>query len=122
MNTIENEWITLRDYILFKVFNQDFEENSFGKKRIPNIKISISDFVFTESLFRYNLPTYSNHYVLWFSKINYENGKNISEETINHIIIYELSKRIDNFDFAWYINPKPSVPDFFHVQVFWIPI
>lgn len=25
-----------------------------------------------------------------------------------------------DFDFAWYENPKMSVPDFYHVQVFWI--
>jgi hypothetical protein len=123
MNTIENEWNTLQDYILFKVFNQDFEENSIGKKAIPYIKTSIEEYIFTESLFRYNLPSYANHYVLWFSKIKYENGKHIiSEKEINEIIISELCKYIENFNFAWYINPKPSVPDFFHVQVFWIPI
>lgn len=123
MNTIENEWNTLQDYILFKVFNQDFEENSIGKKEIPYIKTSIAEYIFIESLFRYNLPSYANHYVLWFSKINYENGKHIiSEKEINEIIFSELCKYIENFNFAWYINPKPSVPDFFHVQVFWIPI
>jgi len=124
MNTIESEWLTLQDYILFKVFNQDFIElPTICKKKIPYIKTSISEFVFTESLFRYNLPTYANHYVLWFSKINFENGKNIiNKDTINNIIILEISKYTDNFDFAWYINPKPSVSDFFHVQVFWITI
>ena len=25
----------------------------------------------------------------------------------------------DKFDFAWYINPKMTVPELFHVQVFW---
>lgn len=124
MNTIENEWVTLQDYILFKVFNQDFEEiPTICKKKIPYIKTSISEFVFTESLFRYNLPTHAKHYVLWFSKINFENSQYIIfKEIINDIIFSELSKYTNNFDFAWYINPKPSVPDFFHVQVFWIPI
>ncbi len=29
---------------------------------------------------------------------------------------------ICHFDFAWYINPKMTVPEFFHVQVFWASV
>ena len=25
----------------------------------------------------------------------------------------------DNFEFVWYENPKMSVPEVYHVQVFW---
>lgn len=24
-----------------------------------------------------------------------------------------------NFEFVWYLNPKMTIPDVFHVQVFW---
>ena len=119
---IEDEWLTPADYILHKVFNQPFIlSEEIYKKYVPCINVSIPEIVFTESLFRYNLPCYANHYILWFSKINYISGKDIiNSELINEIIKKELNKKTNNFDFAWYLNPKPSVPDFFHVQVFWI--
>jgi len=120
IDSIKNEWSSPSDYILFKIFKQNFEETNY-KKYVPFIHISIPYTVFTESLFRYNVPNKVNHYVLWFSKINYELGKNtINTELINDIIRMELAKKNKNFDFAWYLNPKPSIPDFFHVQVFWI--
>lgn len=25
----------------------------------------------------------------------------------------------DNFKFVWYVNPKMTIPEVFHVQVFW---
>jgi len=124
IETIKNEWLTPCDFILNKVFNQDFISNEItNQKFVPFIKVSIPEIVFTESLFRYNLSSNANHYVLWFSKINYFFGKEtIDKDFINNIIKNEIIKKTNNFDFAWYINPKPSVPDFFHVQVFWIPI
>jgi hypothetical protein len=41
--------------------------------------------------------------------------------TINKIITKNLQNITgsDNFDFAWYKNPKPTIKEFFHVQVFW---
>lgn len=24
-----------------------------------------------------------------------------------------------NFEFVWYLNPKMTIPDVYHVQVFW---
>ena len=120
MEKIDAEWITLYDYILFQVFAQPYEINY--KKHIPYIS-NISDWVFTESLFRYNLPPSTHHYVLWFSGLDYNEGlESIDVGKINTIITNELKKRTSLFDFAWYVNPKPSVPDLFHVQVFWIEL
>lgn len=69
---------------------------------------------------KYPYQTQGNHYVLWFgSKI-----QEYSDECITDIINKKL-KDINNsnvYDFVWYINPKMSVPEFFHVQVFWIKI
>ena len=45
-----------------------------------------------------------------------------SDQTINEIISMNLLKitKSSDFDFVWYKNPKPSITNFFHVQVFWI--
>jgi hypothetical protein len=45
-----------------------------------------------------------------------------SEDEINNDIFIAISNHLqgnNEFNFAWYINPKMTVPEFFHVQVFW---
>jgi hypothetical protein len=77
---------------------------------------------FSRSIFPYDLPNNVNHYVLWNSK--YEYYKDFDDITINTIIKETLDTMVnsDNFDFAWYKNPKPSIPELFHVQVFWVKL
>lgn len=74
-----------------------------------------------KSLFPYNLPPNVNHDILW--NLSYSYFTEIPDEIVNDTIIKELQIKLgsDLFDFAWYKNPKPSVPEFWHVQVFWIP-
>lgn len=122
LDIIQNEWHSMYDYILFKIFNQNFLVRD-NIKYIPYILVDIEEWVFSESIFKYNINSDANHYVLWNSKTNFENGINhFDEKMINSIINNKLTKlkENDNYDFAWYINPKPSIPDFFHVQVFFI--
>lgn len=118
-NIIAVEWGSMRDYILHTVFRQSYVEVT-RKKFVPDS--DVVDHVFEESQFRYDLPSTANHFVLWFSKVVFRNGYAIHKDLVNEIIVGELKKRCERFDFAWYINPKPSVPDFFHVQVFWIAV
>jgi hypothetical protein len=116
---IEAEWLDQYHYILHTVFHQPCD-NLDTKKFVPCLT-NLRDTWFAESPFRYALPDTTNHYILWFSKINHQSGcESADPNAINEIIHDELSKITDDFDFAWYINPKPSVLDFFHVQVFWI--
>ena len=45
------------------------------------------------------------------------NDEIITDDEINQEITKQLNYIIgsDNFDFAWYKNPKPTIYDFFHV-------
>ena len=76
--------------------------------------------VFKPTKFRYNLPECTNHWILWNTEHTMD-WKPDSQE-INEVICTLIYENLGStqFDFAWYINPKPTVTQFFHVQVFWI--
>jgi hypothetical protein len=94
-------WPTFYEYIFSTVFEQ-----------------AQTPWVFIPSTFRYNLPPIANHYVLWNSDQDFT--FDYDEEFINMKIKEELAKISTSYDFVWYKNPKPTVMEFYHVQVFWI--
>lgn len=76
--------------------------------------------VFKPTKFRYNLPDCTAHWILWNTDYSMDWKPNSQEVTeVIFTLLYEHLGS-DKFDFAWYINPKPTVTQFFHVQVFWI--
>jgi hypothetical protein len=75
---------------------------------------------FSPAMFRYN--TTGEHYVLWNSEHDYY--FDYDDDHIDSIITGLLTHIVGNtnFDYAWYKNPKPSVPELYHVHVFWVTI
>jgi hypothetical protein len=122
MADIDSEWLDVCDYILYIVFDQPIVR-MLDVKTAGNSN-ALPDYVFKESTFRYNVAPNTHHYVLWFAQYNFEYGlEKYNVGNINSILTKELeilTKNSKFFNFVWYINPKPSVTDFFHVQVFWI--
>jgi hypothetical protein len=121
LDIIELEWNSLKDYILHTVFDKNYVYQS--NKKFVLDDVICDNYKFTPSSFRYNLDHKSNHYILWLPKFTM--NLNINESFIlyiNKILNKEIYKLLNhyNFDFAYYINPKPSIIDYFHVQVFWI--
>jgi hypothetical protein len=119
-NYVLHNWMSFKDFILdthFK-FPIDIED---GHLYTLNTTKKI-EWNFQKSLFPYDLPENVYHYVLWNCFTDYfhlfEDSKitNIIKETLEGML------GCDNFDFAWYINPKPSIPELWHCQVFWIRI
>ena len=47
------------------------------------------------------------------------NRTNVLEKPISTRGIYNIIKS-DNYSFIWYENPKMTIEDIYHVQVFWI--
>ncbi len=121
---IQCEWIEYRDYILHFIFRKKFLTDNQGKKYIckENIIDPNSDiWYFVPSTFRYNIIPESNHWVLW--NIEKDFYYEHDEILINNIILNKLNLigiDIKKCQFAWYKNPKPTIPEFFHIQVFWI--
>ncbi len=77
--------------------------------------------IFKPTNFRYDIPNTTNHWILWNTDFDMNWIPDLKE--INEVLytfLHTHNANSDNFDFAWYINPKPSVTQYFHVQVFWI--
>jgi hypothetical protein len=120
-NTIQIEWRSMKDYILHTVFKKQFISDEHSKKFVPPNEHNV-EWVFEPSMFRYNLIPEARHYILWNNK--YDFSKDFNSFQINELIKIALHDRLshDNFDFAWYKNPKPTIPEFYHIQVFWVDL
>ena len=67
--------------------------------------------------FRYQIDPTSFHYIMWYTC----SKDDLTEEEITKDIknsIYLIIKK-ENFSFIWYENPKMTINDIYHVQVFW---
>lgn len=120
LSIVKYQWRSLKDYIdhvvwgIEKVF--DTSTNTFCVISAPT-----ENYIFQLCEFPYDTND-STHYVLWFSDVSMLETFPSSEydDMINQILNELLTKKLngDRYSFAWYINPKMSVPDYFHVQVF----
>ncbi len=104
MDYVSAEQLSVRSYII---------NNIFGR-------LSTGKWVFKPSSFRYNLPAHSNHYVLWSRDNSYL--ESIDDDSVNRQLEVLIKNIVghEGYMFAWYKNPRPTVIDFWHVQVFWI--
>jgi hypothetical protein len=67
--------------------------------------------------FPYQIHESGHHYVLW-----YGSPVPVAEDVVDRDIraaIQDIVGPETPYLFAWYINPKQTIPDIFHVQVFW---
>lgn len=115
---ILRNYMSFKDFILSSIFKCPVESED-GQLYVLD-EVQKSEWNFSKSIFPYELPNGVNHYVLWNSKYDY--FKDFEDSKINNMIKKTLEEIIssDDFDFAWYKNPKPSIPELYHVQVFWI--
>ena len=131
LSIIKFQWRSLKDYIDHVVWDipKDLDPitNTFHVTSIPTeiYKLQLSEFP-------YNTVD-SVHYVLWFADTRMIESTSPTspsspsysqycehDELINQLLNELLLKQFehDRYSFAWYVNPKMSVPDYFHVQVF----
>lgn len=110
-------YMSFKDFILATHFGYSFNVED---KLMYVPQVLKAEWNFRKSLFPYNMLTSVNHYILWNS--TYDINHSFDEQTINELLQDTLIAIVgsDRFDFAWYINPKPSIPDLWHCQVFWV--
>jgi hypothetical protein len=83
----------------------------------PSLKVYIEEtvfrnrtgWIFEECMFPYN--TKGKHFILWHTDFSFIHE--FEEEEVNEVL-----KGFVKGEFAWYKNPKPTVLEFYHVQVF----
>jgi hypothetical protein len=116
LEDIDLKWMSLKEYILHTVFGYPTNQIC-GRYYVPDIDLRPASFIFRVNDFPYAIK-YGNHWVLWYPT----QQKERSDEQVTADIEHALKEVVGGeaeFDFAWYENPKMSVPDFYHVQVFW---
>ena len=115
LDKMNKDYNSSRDYILMNMFKTEgFRTNGKIVAKEPLDKLNH----FEVCRFRYQIDPKAFHYIMWYTCTKEE----LSEEEITKDIknnIYAFIKT-DNFSFIWYENPKMSIEDIYHVQVFWI--
>lgn len=112
---------SVKDYIYINNFNFNSTLITCSNSTDIKFKCLRKDIkfknVFIKNEYPYDVPINTNHYILWYSHYSFSrNEKKINKDIYNSL--HQLLKH-ENFEFVWYENPKMSVPDIYHVQVFW---
>jgi hypothetical protein len=111
------QYKSFADYILHKVFNVAVvEQESDGKLAAIDHEVS-QQIRFAPNDFPYQVE--GMHYVLWFGTKTQPCPDDDISATIDRLLQEKYPQQ--RYDFAWYVNPKMTVPEFFHVQVFFTP-
>jgi hypothetical protein len=119
LEEITSTYESFVDYILHSVFEREAVERE-GKLAVldRSMDTAADEERFVPNIFPYAVP--SNHFVMWFSA----HTKHKNDEDITSKIAESLQSMHGGtdagLDFVWYENPKMSVPEIYHVQVFWI--
>jgi len=73
---------------------------------------------FAPNEFRYATPAGTKHWVMWYS----QGPPALGDEEINADIRKDIRRRTGHNDYSYifYLNPKMSIPQIYHVQVFWV--
>ena len=119
---IESGWSSVRDYLLHTVFGKRAGSNYVGQRYAedcapPELPLESR---FLPNDFPYQLEDATGqHWVLWY----FPSGRpeELTDEAINQHVAQHLRELCGDISvaWAWYENPKMSVPDLYHVQVFW---
>ena len=127
INAEQAQYASGMDYIFDHVFECESKKDDSGLLAVSN-KEELTQEVFKPNRFPYHLHPKTQHYVMWYSS---GDETTISAEKITKDINKEIKKIVDkddsidkkdkdNYDFVWYFNPKMTVSDVYHAQVFWI--
>jgi len=117
LTNINTKYQSSRDYILIELFYYNFTKTEEGKfKAVETRDNQLTKFECCR--FKYQIPNKTFHYILWFTT----DKLNLNEQKINKIIFNSIQNTIhtDKFSFVWYENPKMTITDIYHVQVFFV--
>ena len=114
---IATNWRSFLDQVCVSVFGCSQLVGVDGK--LESCRSIEGKIIFEPCLFPYQIR-HGMHYVLWYGMLGGRGS--LSDTQISSDIrskIIEIVGDTVAFDYAWYENPKPSIPEVFHVQVFW---
>lgn len=131
MEVVHRSYRDIGDRVLQDIFGYDCAPNDDGilqalvpYQDVPQIRLA-------RHKFPYDIPAGTNHSVLWFTAEGSSLfSKDITEHVRREIRQAIVDERFDSstgsaarmpssFEFCWYENPRMTVPQVYHVQVFW---
>jgi hypothetical protein len=106
-----SKYVGRRDFVLHDLFRCETRRNEKGLMLVDeaSLKRVGKKKKLYPNMFPYDLPSGTIHYVMWYTWTRPEDSEITSD------IANALGK---DADFVWYENPKMSIPEIFHVQVF----
>jgi len=109
INEILNKYHSLKDYILHIIFKIPVTRER-GKLKSKHYSENNNCCLFINK-YPYNLNFGTKHYILWY--LNSKKIKNDQE------ITKDIRDRLGGkAEFVWMENPKMSIPELYHVQIF----
>ena len=118
MSKIKEEYNSMKDYILITVFNYKFNKNKDKKYEAIDYNIKLNKLEVCR--FKYNVNNSTFHYIMWYTC----EKEDLIPKEINRDIyrsIYNIL-RTPNFKYVYYENPKMSVPEIYHIHVFFVKL
>lgn len=117
LDRISTLYASWADSILDQVFMCPTMKRDGDCKLVARPGSSATRRQFERQRFPYALPEGTRHYVMWYMNTQ---GTPTEHEVSSHIQI-DIRNRIGHsrFEFVWYENPKMTIQDIYHVQVFW---
>ena len=116
INYQKNYYQSNVDLVLIKYFNLPGKINRETNKVFSKLKLSeLKLKTLVKNEFPYMIPKNTEQYIMWYTYNNITDNEITSD--INELLEKLLNH--NNFEFVWYENPKMSIPEVFHLQVFW---
>lgn len=118
------EWRTMFDFVICTYFDKPASEDCDGKRFAADCDVSGTS-AFTMNTFPYELDEGGVHAAMWYGPhcpASYADPSiGPPDDVITRDISDALSARYGGYvpPFGWYVNPNMSVPQVFHVQVFY---
>lgn len=118
LEEIERSYVEFVDYFYSHVYGKALcVRETDGKLFVTDRNIR-GIRVFLPNMFPYQLGGGGRHWVMWYGDLDM---MHVDHTVITDDIRNSIHQHVGSydFDFAWYVNPKMTVPEFFHVQMFW---
>lgn len=109
-------WASFADYVRVVVFGlADSGAGADGKHRSVGGDGDVAGLIrFVPNEFPYHVP---RHWVMWYGcRVDAAPGEGTVTADISAAV--DTTPELAGKQFAWYVNPKMTVPEYFHVQVF----
>jgi hypothetical protein len=121
LHAIQSQWVTFPDYIRASVFGVPsvLDPSTLKLMACGDDSAVTGRSVFAPNEFPYNVP---KHFVMWYGPCDGpETSRNDECITADIAAAMDDDPGLRGSNFVWYVNPKMTVPEYFHVQVFLEP-